>query len=422
MQTTMAEKAFQPLARRLLLGVILWSLLATLLLAAVQGWRGFRHASGQVSAEVESIGSTLAVQLVEPIWGVSPDLGEPILEAAFKHPAVSRLELWVRGEPRPVATLASTVPVGIGPPNAPPSRFPILREGREIGEVKVFVDPGYATSEALRAAVDVVIVGMLAAAVPLVVTAWQLRRQLQRPMAQLSSFLADLQGDRPDARFVLDRPPSRHADEFDRLVAAFGSLQGRMAEHIRGLDVKVAERTEALQQAHDLLKTLASTDVLTGCSNRFSFSERFPQSVEHCRRYGRPLSVVFVDVDHFKAVNDRFGHAVGDKVLAAVGAGLREGLRQNSDWVARYGGEEFVIVLAETPLAEAHEAAERMRRLIADEVQVPLAGDAPLRVTASFGVAQLREDDSVESLLARADEGLYAAKREGRNRVAVPAM
>lgn len=420
----MADRAFQPLARRLLLGVVLWSLLATLLLAALQGWRGFQHAGRQVSAEVESIGSTLAVQLVEPLWQVSPDLGMPILEAAFRHSAVSRLELWAVGEPRPVATLAPPVPWGFGSLNVTlsQSQFPIFREGRVIGEVRVFTDPGYATSEALRASVDVVVVGILAAAVPLVVIAWQLRRQLQRPMAQLSNFLTDLQGDRPDARFILDRPASRHADEFDRLVAAFGSLQSRMAEHIRGLDVKVAERTEALQQAHDLLKALASTDVLTGCSNRFSFSERFPLSVEHCRRYGRPLSVVFVDVDHFKAVNDRFGHAVGDKVLAAVGACLREGLRQSSDWVARYGGEEFVIVLAETPLAEAHEAAERMRRLIADELQVPLAGGAPLRVTASFGVAQLHEDDSVESLLARADGGLYAAKREGRNRVAVPAM
>ena len=127
------------------------------------------------------------------------------------------------------------------------------------------------------------------------------------------------------------------------------------------------------------------------------------------------MSVVFMDVDHFKPINDEHGHATGDAVLSAVGMRLRAELREQLDWSARYGGEEFVIVLPETTLEEAILFAERLRHRI--ELCCTQYQGREICVTASFGVTQCQADDDAPALLARADALLYRAKEEGRNRV-----
>ena len=135
------------------------------------------------------------------------------------------------------------------------------------------------------------------------------------------------------------------------------------------------------------------------------------------KRYERPLSVIFCDLDKFKSINDNHGHLVGDRVLSTLGGCLRQELRGEIDWIARYGGEEFVVILPETPLAAALEIAERLRLRVEQDVTLPLADGLQLRVTASFGVAQQQDQESMESLLNRADEWLYVAKKAGRNLV-----
>jgi len=128
-------------------------------------------------------------------------------------------------------------------------------------------------------------------------------------------------------------------------------------------------------------------------------------------RYGRPLSLIILDLDGFKAVNDTHGHAVGDRVLKALARCLEEHLRQ-SDRAVRLGGEEFAVLLPETGLPQALRLAERLRQAVA-ALKVPPVE----RLSASFGVAQASPTDSPFSLLKRADEALYRAKRAGKNRV-----
>ena len=133
------------------------------------------------------------------------------------------------------------------------------------------------------------------------------------------------------------------------------------------------------------------------------------------QRYKDPLSAIMIDVDHFKQINDKRGHAAGDLVLAGVGSLLPQALR-SCDVVARWGGEEFVIALPSTPLAGAAEVAERVRsRLEAALIHDPRGDRVP--ITASLGVAQLCEVESIEQLIDRADRAMYAAKSAGRNRV-----
>ena len=162
------------------------------------------------------------------------------------------------------------------------------------------------------------------------------------------------------------------------------------------------------------LRALAETDELTGASNRRHFLERGRQEVSRAKRYGHPLSLVVIDLDHFKRVNDSWGHEAGDEVLRRVCAIIRDILREN-DLFGRHGGEEFVILLQEAPPESAALVAERIReRIRRDPV---LVGGTEVRITASFGVAGAGRitTESLEQLIREADKAMYEAKAAGRD-------
>jgi len=166
------------------------------------------------------------------------------------------------------------------------------------------------------------------------------------------------------------------------------------------------------------VERMAGEDALTGLPNRRQFMRAGEHMFDSARRYGRPASVLVIDLDHFKAVNDRYGHAAGDAVLRAA-AGLLKQHERGADLPARLGGEEFAILLPETDLEGAVAVAERLRAACeAMRVTVPGGLWSGLAVTMSLGVATYEpEDKSFEDLLHRADATLYRAKHEGRNRV-----
>ncbi len=183
---------------------------------------------------------------------------------------------------------------------------------------------------------------------------------------------------------------------------------GRLQEKRDMLQAVVAERTAELTR-------LATTDSLTGIANRRHFIERGRQELERATRYRLPLAVLLLDIDHFKQVNDNFGHPAGDKLLQLVAYACQSSAR-HIDLAGRLGGEEFALLMPETGAIAAHLAAERLRRAIAGIA--PAQSGVLLPVTASFGVASLNaHDTSLDTLLARADAALYRAKNGGRNRV-----
>ncbi len=174
-----------------------------------------------------------------------------------------------------------------------------------------------------------------------------------------------------------------------------------------------------LRLGHLALSRLAHQDSLTGTLNRRRFMEVAGAELDRARRHGRPLSLIMLDVDHFKSINDTLGHAVGDVALTSL-AGACRSLLRSSDVLGRLGGEEFVVLLPETPVRQAAEAGERLRGTIAGHV-VEAEGVA-LRITASLGVAEWDEADStLDGLLRRADAAMYLAKTGGRDRVVVSA-
>jgi len=167
----------------------------------------------------------------------------------------------------------------------------------------------------------------------------------------------------------------------------------------------------ALREVNAELARLATTDALTGAWNRRYVEQAVETEIAAARRYGQPLSLLMVDVDHFKAVNDRHGHQAGDLVLAELVQRVRPHLRA-PDVLARWGGDEFLVMMPHSALADAMQLAERLRELAFSE---PFAQAGT--VTTSIGVADLQADESLDEWLERADKALYEAKSGGRNTV-----
>ncbi|MFP5441789.1 MAG: diguanylate cyclase, partial [Gammaproteobacteria bacterium] len=177
------------------------------------------------------------------------------------------------------------------------------------------------------------------------------------------------------------------------------------------------EKEELIQE----LSRLAHQDALSGLANRREFDRRLATEWDRLRREQKPLTVLFIDVDHFKAYNDHYGHSAGDEALTAVGKAIAGALLRPADLAARYGGEEFVVLLPDTDDCGAEDVAERVmaaiNRLAIPHAMSPTAG----HVTASIGVATVlpATADSPQQLLERADGALYAAKQGGRWQVRV---
>jgi diguanylate cyclase (GGDEF)-like protein len=168
------------------------------------------------------------------------------------------------------------------------------------------------------------------------------------------------------------------------------------------------------------LEELATTDGLTGCFNKRYFNDELKQRLQAAQRFGRKLSLIIVDLDHFKTVNDTYGHHTGDVVIQELGQVLRR-LKRETDVVARFGGEEFCLLCEETTAEGALQLAERVRQELEHTAFETELGS--LRVTASLGIATYPEHGKdKQALFAAADRALYAAKHNGRNQVAAPLM
>lgn len=189
-------------------------------------------------------------------------------------------------------------------------------------------------------------------------------------------------------------------------------------------EISIRKETEsALRKSQEELRRLAMTDALTGLFNRRYFNQVAEEELGRALRYQRPLSVMLFDIDHFKRVNDTFGHSSGDRVLAMLARITREVLR-STEIPARYGGEEFIVLLPETPAAAAAAVAERLRAKIEEAVLSTERG--PIKVTASFGISDALvcsdtqvDDQLLSEFVSTADRAMYASKAAGRNRVTV---
>jgi diguanylate cyclase (GGDEF)-like protein len=235
-------------------------------------------------------------------------------------------------------------------------------------------------------------------------TLWVVHHRVVRPLEETADLLVAI------AQGNLQRtvPSPRYRDEVADVLQAISVLRANSIARVALED----ERQRLVEQLRDQ----SNTDFLTGLPNRRGFFTLAERHIPNQQRHGYPVAVALFDIDHFKQVNDGYGHVVGDAVLVEVARLCGEQSRRG-DVAARYGGEEFVVLMPHTDVASAIQHAERLRSAI-EALRIPLDDGGELRITASFGVAACRpDDDSLDAAIAGADECLYRAKRQGRNRV-----
>ena len=265
------------------------------------------------------------------------------------------------------------------------------------------------TQTAFAAANSVVLqalAGGIAAAMLAALIAWLAARRLSEDLNSLSQAALYIEAGMPGAVV----PQTRSTREVQRLSSTLGHMTRRLLAMNEAMEETVRQRTLELQHANQELSHQASSDPLTGLLNRRGFETQLSYALALARRSGRPLSVIALDVDHFKRVNDKHGHEVGDNVLRSLGGQLKERLR-SSDVVARLGGEEFMVLLPDTTLDKALETALQLLASV-QAYHEPGVG----RITVSAGLSALRPDEEdAAAMLRRSDEALYAAKAAGRN-------
>ena len=217
-----------------------------------------------------------------------------------------------------------------------------------------------------------------------------LKQSISRRLAQIQERLRE-------QRDLEHRREQALEDSVSRLKERIGEME---------------RESDKLQQQVNEARSEAFRDALTGLHNRIAYDNRLDEEIARWKRYGNDLSLILLDVDHFKRVNDNYGHKAGDRVLEVIGTLVRQTIRE-SDYAARYGGEEFVILLPETDLEGAYALAEKLRLAIQNKhFQYT---NQRVSITASCGLARFRKSDSADSLFERADKALYHAKESGRN-------
>ena len=220
--------------------------------------------------------------------------------------------------------------------------------------------------------------------------------------------LEELKGLIEDKLEVIDNGLTQFVFTQTRRAAEAGDVIERMTHRLKDLELQATHLREDLEVQH----ARVLLDPLTGILNRAGYTEMVTKHYARWKRYGGALSLAVIDLDLFKEINDSYGHAAGDKVLATVASKLKEMIRE-SDVLCRYGGEEFVLLLPETSTSDGRTMLEKLRSHIAD---CPFRyKDTPVRVTMSGGVAQFQGSDTIEAVFERADGAMYVAKQNGRN-------
>jgi diguanylate cyclase (GGDEF)-like protein len=245
-----------------------------------------------------------------------------------------------------------------------------------------------------------------------------LARQITHPLEELSNIARQMSQGDLKIRNKIDANDEigKLAQVFNQMANSIEERETALRDFALSLEQTVAQRTYELRQKTDVLAQMAITDHLTQAYNRRHFFDVAEKEVERANLLHRPISIVILDADNFKRINDTFGHPTGDKVLGLIAKRCQENLR-TGDIFARYGGEEFILLMPETDQQKALITAERLRKVIEEGPNIPDHPEIILTISLGLACSDGEETTSLTQLIAQADQALYISKQNGRNRV-----
>jgi diguanylate cyclase (GGDEF)-like protein len=389
-------RATQSIQHRLMLFVSLGLLLFALLSGALAYHLGFTHELEDAASLERQLVRTIQAQAEVAAYAANTKIAEEVVEGLRANPRIRA----VRISNSTAQSLNVSAGFASGDPQTTLTDYPLLSpvNGEEkIGTLVVARNDALIRAEATLTAIRQVLWVLLQIVVTALLLILVFRHLIGKPLARLAEDMAAIQ---PGSQARIQVSP-------DDLRNEIGSVASSANTFI-----------DAAASALEKVKALATTDELTGLPNRRAFMARLEDERARVQRYApAPTSILMLDLDHFKQINDQHGHAAGDSVLRCFSATLSAQLRK-VDLAGRIGGEEFAILLPDTDTQAASIFAERLRQIVAG-TPVDHAG-TPISYTVSIGIASLTAaDEHAEDALVRADHTLYAAKQAGRNRTAI---
>jgi diguanylate cyclase (GGDEF)-like protein len=425
----MKRTAGSTLSWQLLKEVLSIYFFITVLVTAVQMSIEFQHTRDMIRDELAGVERTFYPAIASALWELNEEQLDALQQGILNLPLIARVGIIDAAGHRREKAAGNVSTLGSNIAHSFRVSYSFAGEDVHLADV-TFEASGSTVLDRLKLSFQMIFVSaMIKSTMLTLLFFWVFRRRLGVPLARLTAAVAEINLDNPTRQRV-DFKQDRH-NELSELETAYNHMLDRIdaerreyfsaLENInKQLESQVADRTHELEQANRRLWELALTDPLTGVANRRRLVEQAEQEILRSRRSGRPLSMLMLDLDHFKKINDVHGHAQGDKVLCNFADAIRGALRV-TDLVARIGGEEFAVLLPDTAMTTAGEVAQRILNTV--RLQAVAGPDGPVRYTVSIGMADLRDkQECYDDLSRRADAALYAAKAAGRDRMQADAF
>jgi diguanylate cyclase (GGDEF)-like protein len=392
------------LSASLLIRILLFSSLFTIVITSLQLHLDYKDEINQLEYKLESIKETQLKPIATSIWDFNEPLVIQQIEGIVAIDGITLLEV--------TTSFGKKYTVGNGSRENIISRsFDIFYTDNNIGVFKVYADKSYAQNKIIDKIFVVLISHAIKTFFVSIFILYIMHNLVISHIDQIAKWLNNFKAESSFSPISLEDNTSKN-NEMIKLKSAISAMGEQVYQHTVALENKVEERTKELEQAKCELEKLAFTDNLTGIANRNAFFKQADEELSRSRRLSYDIGIMMLDLDHFKLINDNYGHDAGDEVLKVISKAMDDCLR-TEDTLGRIGGEEFAIIVPGTDKIGMHKLAKRLQASVEFQKFSFLEKDE--KITVSIGYTKGKDEELFKSSLKRADEHLYTAKNNGRN-------
>tara|TARA_R110001592_G_scaffold167693_1_gene403272 strand:+ start:198 stop:1454 length:1257 start_codon:yes stop_codon:yes gene_type:complete len=392
------------LSASLLTRILIFSGLFTLIITSFQLYLDYKDEIKQLEYKLASIEKTRLKPMTTSIWDFNEPLVQQQLESivgiqgiTFAHVSTNYRKIYTEGNDSSQNIISRS--------------FDVIYMDNLIATLKVYADKNYAKNKIIDKFYLVLISQAIKTFLVSIFILYILHRLVISHITQIAHWLNDF---KPESSFspILLESNLGKSNEMIKLKSAISTMGEQVHQHTVALESKVEQRTKELEQAKRELEKLAFTDNLTGIANRNAFFKQADEELSRSRRLSYDIGIIMLDLDHFKVINDNYGHDAGDEVLKVISKVMNDCLRKE-DTLGRIGGEEFAIIVPGTDKIGMHRLAKRLQASVEFQKFSFLGKDE--KITVSIGYTKVKGEELFKSSLKRADEHLYTAKNSGRN-------